>query len=69
MKHLLVIAMSLVAFFVPNLVGFGLWVLAGGFPTVLRSFTAILGWVLSFGISSLLFWRLVQVAFGEGVPR
>ena len=69
MKHLLVIALSLVAFFIPNLVGFGLWALAGGLPTVLRSFTAILGWVVSFGVSSLLFWRLVQVSFKDVVPR
>ena len=58
LKQILVIAKSLVVFLVPNLVGFGIWFLGGELPTILRSLTAILGWVLAFGGSTILFWRL-----------
>ncbi len=58
-KQLVVIALSLVVFFIPNVVGFGIWFVGGGLPTVLRSLTAILAWVVSFGGSTVLFWKLV----------
>jgi len=69
LKQVLVVAISLVAFVIPNIVGFGVWFSAGGLPTVLRSLTAILSWVVAFGLSSLLFWRLVQTTFERGVVR
>jgi hypothetical protein len=70
MKQLSVIAISLIVFFVPNLVGFGVWFLGGGLPTILRSLTAILGWVVSFGGSSVLFWKLaVRQTTPQGVVR
>jgi hypothetical protein len=69
MKHALVVVVSLVAFVVPNVVGLGIWFLAGDFPTILRSLTAIMGWVVSFGLSSLLFWRLIQTTFGSRVAQ
>jgi hypothetical protein len=62
-----VVAISLIAFVVPNIVGYGVWYLADGLPTILRSLMAILGWVASFGLSAMLFWRLVLVAFGNRV--
>jgi cytosine/uracil/thiamine/allantoin permease len=55
--------MSLVVFVVPNVVGLGVWVLGDNLPTLLHSLTAIMSWVVSFGLSSVLFWKLVQVAF------
>lgn len=65
-KQILVIAMSLVVFFIPNFVGFGLWFLTVGFlPVVLRSLASILAWVVAFGMSTLLFWRLVLLAAPE----
>jgi hypothetical protein len=67
LKQVFVVAMSLVAFVIPNIVGLGVWVLGDGLPSLLHSLTAILGWVVSFGLSSLLFWRLVRVAFGNRV--
>jgi len=54
----LVIALSLIAFFVPNAIGLAVWTLGDGLPEVLRSLTAILGWVVAFGASSMAFWRL-----------
>jgi hypothetical protein len=65
-RQALVVASSLVVFLVPNLVGFGVWFLGGSLPTVVRSLSAIMGWVVSFGLSSILFWRLVRTAFGDG---
>jgi type II secretory pathway component PulF len=69
MRQALVIAISLVAFVIPNVVGFGVWYLGTGLPTIVRSLVAILGWVVSFGLSSLLFWRIVQVTFGDSLVR
>jgi hypothetical protein len=63
MKRVLVIAISLVAFLIPNLVGLGVWYVGGDLPAVLRSLTAIMGWVVAFGLSSLLFWRVVRTTF------
>lgn len=67
LKQVLVIAISLVTFVVPNFVGLGVWVLGDGLPTILHSLIAIMAWVVSFGISSLLFWRLVRVTSGTRV--
>ena len=61
------LTISLVAFVIPNIIGLGVWFLGDGLPTVLRSLTAILFWVVSFGLSSLLFWKLVQSAIGNRV--
>jgi type II secretory pathway component PulF len=66
-QQALVVAISLITFVVPNIVGFGVWSLGDGLPTILRSLMAILGWVASFGLSAALFWRLVLVAFGNRV--
>jgi len=66
-KQLLVIAFSLVMFLIPNLVGLSLWYFGSGLPVLLRSLVAIMGWVVSFGASAVLFWRLVLVAFGTRV--
>ncbi|MGA2665104.1 MAG: hypothetical protein ABSF83_09190 [Nitrososphaerales archaeon] len=62
----LVIALSLITFFVPNAVGVAVWALGDGLPEVLRSLTAILGWVVAFGGSSMAFWRLVVAATRGG---
>jgi hypothetical protein len=67
LKQVLVVAISLVAFVIPNVIGLGVWVLGDGLPTLLHSLTAILSWVVSFGVSSLLFWKLVQGAIGNRV--
>jgi len=65
MKQALVVASSLVAFVIPNVVGLGVWYFGSGLPSIMRSLMAIFGWVVAFGLSSLLFWRMVQVEFGE----
>lgn len=66
MRQLLVVAMSLIVFIVPNVVGLGVWVLGDDLPTVLHSLTAIFSWVVAFGLSSVLFWRLTQAALRSG---
>lgn len=67
-KQLLVTAISLVVFFVPNVAGFGTWFLTvGSIPVVLRSLVSILAWVVAFGLSTLLFWKLVLRALPGGV--
>lgn len=63
MKPLYVIAASLVTFVVPNLVGLGVWQMGSDIHPTLRSLTAILGWVVTFGLSTVLFWRLIKNAF------
>jgi hypothetical protein len=67
-KQLLVIAVSLVVFFIPNVIGFGVWFVGGGLPTILRSLTAILSWVVAFGGSTVLFWKLVVRGTTTGSP-
>ena len=63
MKPLWVIAASLVTFVVPNLVGLAIWLLGSSIHPTLRSLTAILGWVVTFGLSTMLFWRIINNAF------
>lgn len=69
MKQVLVIVISLIVFLVPNLVGLTTWYFGANLPTVLRSLTAILAWVVSFGLSALLFWRVVTVTLGNRLLR
>jgi hypothetical protein len=63
MKTLLVVAASMITFFVPNIVGAGVWMIGSGIHPTLRSLTAILGWVISFGICTQVFWRYIRSAF------
>jgi hypothetical protein len=63
MKQAYVVLASLVTFFIPNAVALGVWFLAGGMDPIVRSLGSILVWVLAFGLSTQLFWRLVQGLF------
>ena len=62
-RHVFVIAASLVTFVIPNVFGLAAWFVAGGLDPVIRSLTAILGWVIGFGLSTQVFWRIIQRAF------
>jgi len=62
-KQAYVVLASLVTFFIPNAVALGVWFLAGGMDPIVRSLGSILVWVLAFGLSTQLFWRLVQGLF------
>jgi hypothetical protein len=63
MKVLWIIAASLVAFIIPNVVALGIWLMGSNIHPTLRSLTSILGWVVSFGVSTQIFWRIVKNSF------
>jgi hypothetical protein len=63
MKQAYVVLASLVTFVIPNTVALGVWFLAGDLDPIIRSLGSILVWVVAFGLSTQLFWRLVQGLF------
>jgi hypothetical protein len=62
-RHAFVIAASLVTFIIPNAIGLAVWYVTGGLDPIIRSLTAILGWVVGFGLGTQVFWRIIQRAF------
>jgi len=63
MKQAYVVLASLVTFVIPNAVALGVWFLASDLDPIIRSLGSILVWVVAFGLSTQLFWRLVQGLF------
>lgn len=63
MKQAYVVLASLVTFVIPNTVALGVWFLAIDLDPIIRSLGSILVWVVAFGLSTQLFWRLVQGLF------
>jgi ABC-type uncharacterized transport system permease subunit len=63
MKQAYVVLASLVTFVIPNAVALGVWFLAGDLDPIIRSLGSILVWIVAFGLSTQLFWRLVQGFF------
>ncbi len=63
-----VVLASLVTFVIPNAVALGVWFLASGLEPEVRSLGSIFAWVVAFGVSTQLFWRLVQGLFQRDSP-
>jgi hypothetical protein len=67
-RQVFVVLASLVTFVIPNAVGLAVFYVTGGLDPVVRSLSAILGWVVAFGFSTQLFWRMIMRAFGRLEP-